>query len=419
MLSLVPSTLGLVLERPAGLALLALPLLLWLFLRRREEPRLEATGLLTLWRELAAGDVRAAEGGARRLTPRAWWLVTALLLGALAVSGPRPERPPRLESYELVVDRSPSMYLPLAAAGGRRRYDAALEAALTWLDDQGVADEARRWTSAGADAVRGARPPAAWSEPPAFPAPELEPAGFSAATFLTDRRQDHAGGQFVSGGAAIAGPIGEAAGRAIVWDGAALVEGEALPPRRVAINPRLAPRLRRLVEFWCAERGHTPVSPGGGPPSLSLRTPEGEARAVEAEGVDWSLVGRSVGLAEGPGVWLVDLGGAPLVRAVAPGVLEVGLLEITRLGGDPASFAVAWGELLDASLPPRAGAVSLAERADAGGPSRVEPRPAAPGLRPDSGWPTWASWLALAALLAAAVAFRPAALGRPLPPGAQ
>ncbi len=406
------------LERPAGLALLALPLLLWLFLRRREEPRLEATGLLTLWRALTAGDLRAAEGGARRLTPRAWWLLFALLLGALAVSGPRPERPPRFGRYELVVDRSPSMYLPLFATGGRRRYDAALEAALTWLDGAGVAAEARHWSSAGSEAVRGTRPPEAWSAPPAFPAPELEAASSAGVALVTDRRRDHSGGQFASGGAAIPGTIGEAAGRAILWDGESLLEGDALPPRGVAVDPRLALRLTKLVEFWCAERGHVRVGTGDGAVALRLRVPIGDARAVEAAGVDWSLEGRAVELAAGPGAWLTGSGGEPLVRTAAPGELEIGLVEVARLGGDPAAFAVAWGGLLDASLTPRAEVVSLAERADAGGPSRVDPRPRAEGLEPVSGRPTSASWLALAALLAAAVAFRPAALGRPLPPGA-
>lgn len=416
-------TLALVLERPAGLALLALPILLWLFLRRREEPRVEATGLFTIWRELAAGDARSSEGGARRLTLRAWWLVAALSFGALSVSGPGAEQPPQLETYELIVDRSPSMYLPLSSAGGRRRYDAAVEAAVAWLDGAGVPGASRRWTTAGAEGARGQGPPESWSEPPAFAAPELRAAVPSSSTCVTDRRGEHPGGQFVSGGMAIPGWVGEASGRAIRWDGASLVEGQTLAPRRVAVDGALAPRLERLVEFWCAERGHARVDSSDSRVELRLRVPIGTARAVEASGIDWSLAGSAVALAEvpertGSEPWLTDSGGEALVHSGPSGTIHVGLVELGTLGGDPAAFAVAWGELLDRSLPPRRGIVPLAERVDAGGPSRVEPRPVTAGAPGAQGGPPLAAWLALVALVAGAVAFRPSGAPRSVPPGA-
>ena len=83
-----------ILERPAGLAALALPLLLLLWARRPTAPLRVATGTLELWRSTTDGAPPRSASGARRVPPRIWLLAAALAAGALAVAGPRRSVPP-------------------------------------------------------------------------------------------------------------------------------------------------------------------------------------------------------------------------------------------------------------------------------------------------------------------------------------
>jgi hypothetical protein len=71
---------------PAFVLLLAVPLLLWLALRRREPARLEV-GTLMIWRRVAA---RRAESSRhrRRLEPLLWLLLAAVVIGALGAARP-------------------------------------------------------------------------------------------------------------------------------------------------------------------------------------------------------------------------------------------------------------------------------------------------------------------------------------------
>ena len=71
-------------------------------------------------------------------------------------------------------------------------------------------------------------------------------------------------------------------------------------------------------------------------------------------------------------------GGRRALVGAGPGIVVSAVSQIEDPDGDPAAFAVSWSRLLDASLLPAPGIVSLGERADAGArgmrrPGEVEP----------------------------------------------
>lgn len=391
---------GWTLERPLGLVLLVPPLLLWLWLRRRREPATRLTSRLPLWRRLVAEDPREARGGGRGVPPRARLLLAALCLGAFAVAAPAPVRGAGTDDVLLLVDRSPSMHLPHPAGG--TRLGRALALASEALGRAGIPAEARVWSTHGEAPARGAAPPPSWRVRPASPVPEPDGVAGAGATLVTDLWREHAGPQIAAGGAPVPGPVGEAGGREILWDGEALVEGRELAPRRVAVDPALAPRLRLLVELWAEERGHVVVGRDAGS-ELAIGAAPGVALPGQTGAAGWVLRGRLAAL-EGPGArWPSEE--APLVRQAGPGVLEVALVELEEALGDPAALAVAWGRLLDHAVLPRAEEVSLAERRSAG-EERVVPPARRPGPGRGPSVPA-AAWLALAALLLALAALRP------------
>lgn len=383
-----------VLERPAGLLLLALPLALALWLRRRREPHRADTSQLDLWARLAAEDPRSAAGVARGLPPRARLLLAALALLALAVAGPGPPTtgPPR--EVRLLVDRSPSMHLEHPAGG--TRLDRALALTLEALEGAGIPDEERLWSSAGLAPHRGASPPAEWRVAPEGPLEEVSPSAMAGQVLVTDRWREGFEDQVACGGAAVPGPVGEDGGLLVVWDGEALLPGPAAGPRTVGVDPAIPPRLRLLVELWGEERGHRVLSLAS-EGDLRLRLVEGPAAEVDLELPGYGLRGRLRPLGSGGEPWPSPR--TPLARAGAVGELLLGLESIEELRGDPAAFAVAWGELLDRSLPPREGVVALEERLQAGPEriGRVRALPSPGGPDPERISPS--AWLSLAALL--------------------
>ncbi|MBK8179193.1 MAG: BatA domain-containing protein [Planctomycetes bacterium] len=112
-------------------ALCLLPAVAWLALRGRRGA-VHATGTLGLWRRTLETP-RTEPPRARRTLPlSAWVALAALVFGIAALAHPTAQAAPRAgPAWTLVVDRSPSMYLPaptderslatlgLASAGGR------------------------------------------------------------------------------------------------------------------------------------------------------------------------------------------------------------------------------------------------------------------------------------------------------------
>lgn len=404
--------------RPAALWLLLLPLGLLLFLRQKRAPETRATGTLDLWLEVARDQARQARGRARRIPPRAWWLLLALCVGSLAVAGPDFRQPPREVLWCFEVDRSPSMYLPVAVDGDRSRYDAALNATLEWLDDHEVEASQLRWRAAGSAIERGAEPPSSWAAPPGTPASELTDFGatsegdgtvWNRITDAAPTPEPSHWGYFASGGAAIPGPIGDLDGRDLVWDGEALVPGAVREPRTMHVGEGVPRECREIAEIWASERGVL-LAGDSASADLTLRfagTGGGEARNALGQGWSAEVVAHEwrAGDSTKAGAWLADEE-VVLVRQ-RPGLVELAFSEITALGGDPAAFALAWGELFDACMPPGRDGLSLAERQAAGARAQRDPLPSASAATKAAGRTPPAAWLALIATVLAVAAFRP------------
>jgi hypothetical protein len=374
---------------------------------------------LFLWRELGSSAERGrTERG--RIPAWAFWCALGLLAGALAGLGPRRPRP--LErTWTCVVDRSPSMGLPLGSA---TRLDAALERCARGLRAAARGRDRVRWLSPGRASLRLApseRPPAAWlALEPGLSAPEWALHDEPGTVWVTDRDPPEPrarAGLAASGGPAVPGAIALEGGSLVLWDGSELRTAPSPRAPMVLLRGDALPApLGRVLAAWCAGRGlelARAPSDGSGSTVLVLeqRAAE-EARAELPLGRDgWSASGRGAlpaggGRADGED-WLTAEGadGQPivLVRARA-GRIEVGLAELGEPRGDGTAFVLSWARLFDRWALPPEGVVALAERVAAGEGvfDPGEPPPASDSSA-DLG-PRVDAALALAAALCAAVA---------------
>ncbi len=390
--------LGWALTVPSALAGLALPLGIILLSFRRRRPQLVALGTARLFDE--RGDA-AASRRRWRLSGSRLWAVLALLLGVLAVGRPRPAAEQgAVYVLTVYVDRSPSMFLPLAPEEpeGERRIDRAVGAVTAWLAGLDPTTERAvvRWRAmeeGGLDVTLDAgdgcpeellvaplrvRSTPSWGR---FVAP--------GAIFVTDVTLASSGlqssgvGLFASGGAAVPGPVAAGGDGLLIWSGeddAPLRARAAREPVRVVIAEELTAPLRSLGSLWAEERG---LAVGGDRRGAALLLRPGGAPAVAEEDRGGSLtVGRdgwsaAVGgfLGLGPGLgeggapgwtpWLVGENGECLVRA-RRGEVEVGFREIQPESASVEAFALSWARLLDDHLAPPETVVALEERRAAG-----------------------------------------------------
>lgn len=414
---------ALVLTRPWALVALVLPLayLWWVVLARR--PRSVVTGTLALWKDVPRVVVR--DGQRRRGRPplAAVLVASALVLAALAWSGPRPGRTRPVRTWTCVLDTSASMGLALA---GTTRLERALDAAGAWLRAHAGPDDVVLWRTPGREPLRLARderPPAAWTAPRrgAGGTPVWAREDAAGALWITDREPDvvrrHAG-LFASGGAAIPGPVAADGRRVVTWDGERLVESPATRMPRLYLRAprgsRVPDVLARLVDAWCQARAFARVDASTGDSDLVVElVPVGPAGAAGAE-VElardgWRARGRLAAYQLAPGsaaqgdLWLAAETDAGRVRVVTrvPGRVTVNLVELDEPAGDPVLFALSLGRLLDESVLPPAGVVALAERLDAGESRASAPVPPDGGEEPPGDGPGDARVEAGLALLAA------------------
>ena len=375
--------------RPAGLWALALPLVLWLASLRRERPRPTPVGTFELWRALPAG----VEGGRtrRRLPPGRALLILALVSGALALGGPRRTGPGVERTVRVVVDPSPSLFLTHTDGSGAPSGEGTrLERALALL--AGALGEARattlEWQRPAPLTVESARSspfPDAWHLPPRLPrrAPRWERFDAPGTVWLTDRVPDavpREAGVVASGGGPVPGPVATVGTRWLDWDGEHLVERPGAPERRLVLEGALPEPVAAVARLWAAERGL--ATDGAGEVALRVVGPmvgpivgavDGEVVPAILARDGWSAgarVGRAPSRVEGAPLetWLaarVEGEPRPVVTA-GPGRVQVALEHLAEPRGEPAAFAVSWGRLLDRSLRPVDGVVSLAERGAAG-----------------------------------------------------
>jgi hypothetical protein len=342
-----------------------------------------ATGTLEAWRA-AERERPAQERRRRRVPPALVCLALALVFAALALA--RPERAggaaPR--RFTLVVDHSPSMSL---VEGGRTRLERALEPVQAWIAREHLASDELEWIEAqDPDWPRYDRDDALWIGD-RFDALPLR-AGFSA-----------------SGGRAVPGPIGREGAARLDWDGERIVRVEnAFADLRCFVDPHLPAPLRELAGLWAARRGLAPSSTRSGGELLSITlVGTGAARPVELARDGWSAhAGVLAALlpAAGETSWLSADG--PCVLA-SPGSLRTSIAELDEPAGDPAAFAVSWGELLDSLLLDPPGVVPLSERTARGEPAWRAPAQAGAGSGSADG--ALARLCALAAALLALLAW--------------
>lgn len=395
--------LSIFLARPFGLLALALPLALLLLARRARRPEGVATGTLALWREVAE-DAPPRGGRSRpRISLGLALLVLALVLGALALAGPRAGQRAR-PSWRIVLDRSPSMYLGgrlgVRRFGVRRfgvRQARALARASDWLGAAGGEREWAAWDGAALVLERGASPPEAWTVAPPVPhdAPPFESLDRAGTIWVTDvARPSLRAGLFASGGELVPGPAAVGERALLVWNGETLVEQAAPLPRRTVVVDRDVPReIAELAQLWGGARGLTSAAATDEGTVLHVSA---AAAAGGGQGIrPLARAGRDGWTASGPAgaaaledrphprprVWLEGERG-PLV-SWRPGRVDVAWSRLDALEGEPAAFAVSWSRLFDAALAPPRGVVGVAERA-AAGPS-TERAPKAARTLPRSG----------------------------------
>ncbi len=413
--------------RPAGFLALLLPLAVWLLALRRERPAPEPTGAIALWRPLAS----KGSGGSRwrRLPPATRALLGALILGTLGLAGPRRAAAAEARSWQVIVDRSPSMYLAHTDAEGRpsgrgTRLDASLASLEEWRA-QAARGDTLHWIAPGeADGVThpGDSAPTAWRSAPAQARerPRFLRWRGSRCLWVSDRIEgaelslaSGVGGVFAAGGGPVPGAVSGWGAERLVWDGdgvrTSVLPGAAQP--RVLRVGSLAPLLEELLVLWAEERRVRVVDSDGAGTILRIVGAEAADVALEtgaACGRDgWSTRATlaSAPLASAAGaldVWLTARGADGNERPVVtwrPGEVHVGLVSLAPPAGEAAAFAVSWAELFDAACLPPGDVVPLAQRRGVVASARRIARPAASHGAPRA---AGAGELPLAALLCAA-----------------
>lgn len=356
----------------ALLLLIVPPLVVWIA-ARASRGRLRPTGTLEVWREIGALEARNSEQR-RKLPPALWLLATALVFGVFALADPRPRGAHADARWRVVIDRSPSMYLPL---GSESRLAVALRGASDLLRGAQV-----EWIAASGDfAVSSHAPsvPSAWLTEPRGPwsEPRWDLYDAPGTLWITDvdpaasSRPVHASVQ-TSGGPAVPGLVAQVGTTRVSWNGRELVRTTSEPgaARSVAIDVSVrATPIGRAAEIWAKTRGFVTLdeSPDAALRLISIPREGSEVRTLEFGSDGWSLSCDVVEFGELPREpWqaVVVAEGRDVVRARA-GVLELACASCDEPRGDPAEFALFWAKLFDATVLPPDG-ISAAERASAG-----------------------------------------------------
>ncbi len=415
---------ALVFDHPFAFALLAAPIALLLWARRaRAEP--EYSGTLELWREAKPPSAAVRARSTRSIPPSLALAALALALGVCALAAPRSDASASVRTTRVLLDDSPSMYLPWApdgapppsnganGANAPTRLERALSTARAWFDAhrERVGElEWTRWRDGAFESVRGAQPPSAWIAPNAARSsdepPPFERVDREGWIWITDRAPSSPpkfAGLFASGGAAIPGAIAESGGELVIWNGSEL-STRAREPRGIELSAEAPSAVVELAGLWAKTCS---LEPGrGADVALAIRRVRGSAlesrRRVGRDG--WWIEGQPIPmeLEAGERAWLADVDGRVWV-AWRPGLVRCAWIEGSDPGGDPAAFAIDWSRLFDDARLAAPGVVSLAERGSAGAASIVEPKSAFVDDAPSAESPGFAASVLAALAVACAL----------------
>ncbi|HPF15476.1 MAG TPA: hypothetical protein PLJ12_14530, partial [Planctomycetota bacterium] len=373
----------------------------WYWLSRKPRPPLRYTGSISLWRASSALSNRTRT---RRGLPHRFSEWLALLLALLALAGPEwsGSTPPR--RVRVVVDRSPSMYLP--GEGGPTRLALGL-ASLRELEDLGAVD----WVDGSTGITEQGGWPSAWDTAPgeALQEPRWERWDQPGTWWLTDHAplaSPLRAGWLATGGAEVPGPVALVEDQELVWLGGERWETRAAPHQELRGGAGWPEAWRRLAGLWAEARG---LRFGGldplpqDVPGLELvAAPEGPGVPLVWEGPGFGVRGAYApealrGLA-GLRPWLLAQGAdAPLWLAWEPGRCHTSLTRLDAVTGDADALAVAWIRVFDQTRRMPAEIVPQSERISAqAGLQRPESGAA---LEQGLGGTSWASGLAVGSIL--------------------
>jgi hypothetical protein len=393
--------------------LLALPVLWWRA-RTSEAPASEWTGSIALWRSVSSP---VSTAGTRRSSGVPWPLVAALFaftLAVLALADPRQSATVARDlKWRLVLDRSPSMFLPLGPVGAAApRIERAVELAIELCERSQVEAPSREWTIYAFDGVHsalGARPPQAWLSGEWGPAAATpwQQLDLPSCVWISDTEPafvPQRAGLVRCGAEPIPGPVADLGDRSLSWDGEQLVEAPWTAPRSsLFLSADLPSDIDALARLWAGDRKLPVVSDST---ATCLRV----ARSAPIEGAT-EKAGRLI--ADG---WSVDAQGLqPKIAADfatwaefegpegqrfagvrwRPGSIEVALASLAAEQADPAIFSVSWTQLFDRARLSEPAVVELSERRSAGPPMLRAPQGSSAQRSPLVR--AAASWLALLA----------------------
>ncbi|MBK7644175.1 MAG: hypothetical protein IPJ19_14200 [Planctomycetes bacterium] len=389
---------------PGFLALLALPIAALVLGARGGAVRALFTGTLEAWRAAERAHP-SAERRKRRVPLALACLALALCLGAFALAQPEHVRAEAPRRFLLIVDRSQGMYL---TDGGRTRLEHALEPLRAWIatqlrrqDELVWIDEA--WPEGLVERDVPAellRTPRARRAAPDWARYDRADALWISARFDTLPVR---AGYSASGGAAVPGAIGREGRARLDWDGERVVRvedayGEA--DLGVFVDTRLPEPLRALAQLWAGSEGFALRATREESELFEfVLESEGAARELELARDGWSAratIGPALVPTVGEASWLSA--GGPCVLA-APGRVRTSIRALEPPAGDPAAFAVSWGELFDSLRLQPVGVVPIEARSAQGAAAWRAPAASVPleqgEARPLGGW------LALAAAVCA------------------
>ncbi len=116
-------------ERPWAIWFTPVLAIAWWLLVVARKPRSMFTGAYSLW---AGTEIALPSKRTRGAWPVRYWELAALACGLLALAGPVPQESSPDSSMLVIVDRSPSMYLPHGSTGGATRLRFGLERLKDW-----------------------------------------------------------------------------------------------------------------------------------------------------------------------------------------------------------------------------------------------------------------------------------------------